>query len=326
MKILAYAEQRDGKFKKVAYEVVHAAHQAASQLGAELAALVVGKEVEGIAPELGAYGTKKVYVVQDDRLHYYSSTAYAKAVAAAVESTGSDILFLPATAMGKDLAARLSAKLGAGLAADCTQLRYDGGEIIATRPVYAGKALVDVRVNSTRKIFTLRPNVFSAGNPAMEKAAVEKVNVPLEDSDFASKVTSISTAKAGRPDLTEADIIISGGRGLGGPENFKMIEELADLLGAGVGASRAAVDAGWRPHEDQVGQTGKTVSPSLYVAVAISGAIQHLAGMSSSKYIVAINKDKEAPIFQVADYGIVGDAFEIVPELTLQLKKALGKE
>ncbi|MGC8596198.1 MAG: electron transfer flavoprotein subunit alpha/FixB family protein [Candidatus Kryptoniota bacterium] len=326
MKILAFAEQREGKFKKVAYEVVHAAHQAASQLGAEIGALVVGKDVEAIAPELGGYGIKTVYVIDDNKLNYYSSTAYAKAVFAAVESTGSDVLFIPGTAMGKDLGARLAAKLGAGLAADCTHLKYDGSEIIATRPVYAGKALIDVKINSPRKIFTLRPNVFSAGSPSGEKASVEKINVTFEDSDFTSRVTSVSAAKAGRPDLTEADIIISGGRGLGGPENFKMIEELADLLGAGVGASRAAVDAGWRPHEDQVGQTGKTVSPSLYVAVAISGAIQHLAGMSSSKYIVAINKDKEAPIFQVADYGIVGDAFEIVPELTLQLKKALGKD
>lgn len=326
MKILAFAEQREGKFKKVAYEVVHAAHQAASQLGAEFTTLVVGRNVEAIAPELGGYGAKSVYVVQDDRLYLYSSTAYAKAVAAAIEFTSSDVLFLPATAMGKDLAPRLAARLQAGLAADCTQLKYDGGEIIATRPVYAGKALIDVRINSPKKIFTLRPNVFSAGNSTGEKASVEKISVTFDDLDFASKVTSVSATKAGRPDLTEADIIISGGRGLGGPENFKMIEELADLLGAGVGASRAAVDAGWRPHEDQVGQTGKTVSPSLYVAVAISGAIQHLAGMSSSKYIVAINKDKEAPIFQVADYGIVGDAFEIVPELTMQLKKALGKE
>lgn len=227
--------------------------------------------------------------------------------------------------MGKDLGARIAAKLKAGLAPDCVAIKVDNGSIIATRPVYAGKALVDVKINSPKKVFTLRPNVFNAGATDGSSAKIEKISLSLQDSDFASKVTGVSIAKSGRPDLTEAEIIISGGRGLGAPENFKIIEEAADVLGAAVGASRAVVDAGWRPHGDQVGQTGKTVSPSLYIAVAISGAIQHLAGMSSSKYIVAINKDKDAPIFQVADYGIVGDAFEIIPELTAQLKKALGK-
>jgi electron transfer flavoprotein alpha subunit len=228
--------------------------------------------------------------------------------------------------MGKDLAPRVAARLKAGLAADCIALKWDGGSIVATRPVYAGKGLIDLKVNSPRKVFTLRPNVFSPGSANGAAAAVEKLNLNLQDTDFLARVTGVTVTKAGRPDLTEANIIVSGGRGLGGPENFKMIEDLADVLGAAVGASRAAVDAGWRPHEDQVGQTGKTVSPSLYVAVAISGAIQHLAGMSSSKYIVAVNKDKDAPIFQVADYGIVGDAFEVIPELSAQMKKALGKD
>jgi electron transfer flavoprotein alpha subunit len=326
MKIIAFAEQREGKFKKVAFEAVHAATQLADQLGADTAALVIGKDIGKISPELGGYGIKKVYVAEDERLGFYSTTSYAKIVADASSSLAADIILFPASAMGKDLGARVAAKLKAGLAADCVAFRVDNGEIVASRPVYAGKGIVDVKIKSVKKIFTLRPNVFSSGNPNAASAEIEKLSLNLQDSDFSSKVTGVSISKAGRPDLTEADIIVSGGRGLGGPENFKMIEEVANVLGAAVGASRAVVDAGWRPHGDQVGQTGKTVSPSLYVAVAISGAIQHLAGMSSSKYIVAINKDKDAPIFQVADYGIIGDAFEIVPELTTQLKKALGKE
>jgi electron transfer flavoprotein alpha subunit len=231
---------------------------------------------------------------------------------------------LGATAMGKDLAPRVAVRLDAGLAADCTALSVRDGFIVATRPVYAGKALVDVRVNSAVGVYTLRPNVFTAGVSNGTAAAVEKMDIALEENDFSVVVKSTAQA-TGKLDVAEASIIVSGGRGLKGPENFAMIEELAGVLGAAVGASRAVVDAGWRPHDEQVGQTGKTVSPSLYIAVAISGAIQHLAGMSSSKYIVAINKDKEAPVFQVADYGIVGDAFEVVPALTREFKKLLGK-
>jgi electron transfer flavoprotein alpha subunit len=192
------------------------------------------------------------------------------------------------------------------------------------KPVYAGKALCEMRATSPVKLFTLRPNVFTASAADGGGAKVEKAAVNLGEGDFRSKVTAVKIAE-GRPDVTEASIIVSGGRGMKGPENFHLVEKLADVLGGGVGASRAVVDAGWRPHDEQVGQTGKTVSPSLYIACGISGAVQHLAGMSSSKYIVAVNKDKDAPIFQVADYGIVGDVFEILPALTNELKKALGK-
>ena len=217
----------------------------------------------------------------------------------------------------------MAVKLNAGLASDCIALKIENDNVIATRPIYAGKALIDVQVKTQIKVFTLRPNVFTAVS-AQGTASVERVPVVIEASDLGSVVKEVKVA-SGRPDVTEADIIVSGGRGVKGPENFYLIENLADVLGAGVGASRAVVDAGWRPHDEQVGQTGKTVSPTMYIACGISGAVQHLAGMSSSKYIVAINKDKDAPIFQLADYGIAGDLFEIVPELTAQLKKALGK-
>jgi electron transfer flavoprotein alpha subunit len=324
MKILAISEQRDNKLKKSAFEVVRTARTIADQTQGEVIALVVGDEVQAIAGELGGYGATKVLVVQHPKLEKYSSTAYAKVIAEAAKKEQADIILFPATAMGKDSAPRVAVKLDAGLASDCTALKVDGGNIIATRPVYAGKALMEIKINSAVKVFTLRPNVFPAGISTGTSATVEVVDIPLTESDFASLVIETMQA-SGKIDVAEADIIVSGGRGMKGPDNFKMIEDLAGVLGGAVGASRAVVDAGWRPHSEQVGQTGKTVSPSLYIAAAISGAIQHLAGMSSSKYIVAINKDKDAPIFQVADYGIVADAFDIVPAITLETKKLLGK-
>lgn len=324
MKILAFAEQREGKFRKSAFEVTKAARSLADELGSDMIGLVIGSGVETMAGELGGFGARRVIVVDDLRLRYYSATAYAKILAVLAQREEANVILAPASAMGKDLAPRVAVKLDAGVAVDCTSLRVEGGEIIATRPVYAGKAFIDVRVNSAVKIFTLRPNVFTAGTNNGERASVEKTLVELQDADFSSQVIGLHTS-SGRPDLTEAEIVVSGGRGMKGPENFHLIEELADVLGAAVGASRAVVDAGWRPHDEQVGQTGKTVSPSLYIACGISGAVQHLAGMSSSKYIVAINKDKDAPIFQIADYGIVGDVLEILPALTQELRKLLGK-
>jgi len=324
MKILAFAEQREGKFKKSAFEVTQTAKGIADKLGAELTVLVIGNNIEGILPELGAYGASRVIAAQDARLQFYSTTAYAKITAEVVQKEQASVLFFPASQMGKDLAPRIAAKLSAGMAADCTTLKVEAGEIIATRPVYAGKAMLDVKVVSPIKIFTLRPNVFTAIAKDSSPVTIEKFTSQLTDTDFSAKVTAVKVAE-GRPDVTEAGIIVSGGRGMKGPEHFNLIEKLADVLGGAVGASRAVIDAGWRPHDEQVGQTGKTVSPTLYIACGISGAIQHIAGMSSSKYIVAINKDKDAPIFQIADYGIVGDVFDVLPPLTEELKKALGK-
>jgi electron transfer flavoprotein alpha subunit len=323
MKIIAFAEQREGKLKKSAFEVVTAGNRLAQQLGAELVSLVVGHNLDGIAPALGDYGARRILIADHQRLSQYSTTAYSKVVAEIVRKEQATILLFPASQMGKDLAPRVAGKLSAGVASDCTALRIESGNIIATRPVYAGKALADVKVTSPIQIYTLRPNVFNAVIAKGSPAAVEKISCDVTDADLITHVTGKKVTE-GRPDVTEASIIVSGGRGMKGPENFTLIEKLADTLGAAVGASRAVVDAGWRPHDEQVGQTGKTVAPNLYIACGISGAIQHLAGMSSSKYIVAINKDKDAPIFQVADYGIVGDVFEILPALTEELRKAVG--
>ncbi|TAK55185.1 MAG: electron transfer flavoprotein subunit alpha/FixB family protein [Bacteroidetes bacterium] len=324
MKVLAFAEQREGKFKKVAFEVTQAARTVADKLGAELVALVVGTSSSAIAPALGGYGATRVIAVDDARLQLYSTTAYSKVIAEIAQKEQASVLFLPASQMGKDIAARIAVKLDAGIAADCTALNVENGNIVATRPVFAGKAFLDVTISSPVKIFTLRPNVFTASASNGAPASVETAAVSLSDADFSVKSIAVKVAE-GRPDLTEASIIVSGGRGMKAPEHFNLIEQLADTLGGAVGASRAVVDAGWRPHDEQVGQTGKTVSPSLYIACGISGAIQHLAGMSSSKCIVAINKDKDAPIFQVADYGIVGDVFDVLPKLTETCKAALGK-
>jgi electron transfer flavoprotein alpha subunit len=223
--------------------------------------------------------------------------------------------------MGKDLAPRVAARLGAGLAADCIAVAVEGGRLVATRPVFAGKAQQKVAFPGRPALLSLRPKVFPAAAGAGRTARVETLEIAWSPADARARVRSVEAAAGGSVDLTEAEIIVSGGRGLKGPEHFKVIEALAEALGATVGASRAVVDAGWRPHADQVGQTGKTVSPKLYVAIGISGAIQHLAGMSSSRCIVAINKDPEAPIFKIADYGIVGDLFEVVPALTEEVKK-----
>ncbi|MCU0453402.1 MAG: electron transfer flavoprotein subunit alpha/FixB family protein [Bacteroidetes bacterium] len=323
MKILVLAEQRDGKLRKSSAEAVRAARTLADQTSGEVIALVVGPSGSGAAAETGGYGAHRALTVDAPQVAAYSTTAWTKATAEVAVAVGANAVILSATSLGKDLAPRVAVRLQAGLAADCTALRLDGGAIIATRPVYAGKALTDIRITTPVQIYTLRPNVFTSGASSGGAAPVQTQAVAFTDADTAVRVTDVQMG-SGKLDVAEADIVVSGGRGLKAPENFKMIEELAAALHGAVGASRAVVDAGWRPHAEQVGQTGKTVSPTLYVAVAVSGAIQHLAGMSSSKYIVAINKDKDAPIFQVADYGIVGDAFEVVPALAAEVKKLTG--
>lgn len=323
MKIMIFAEQREGNFKKSAFEAISTAKKIAGDTNSEFFTIVIGHSIESKANELAKYGAGRVIIVENPKLEKYSTTAYARILAEIIKKENADTIFLPATAMGKDLAPRLAAKTGGALSTDCISLKIENNEIIATRPVYAGKALVDQTLNSNVKIFSLRPNVFPVIT-SENNIKIEKSEINLDDKDLITLVKEIITS-AGKKDVTEADIIVTGGRGMKGPEHFHLIEELSDLFNGAVGASRAVVDAGWRPHSEQVGQTGKTVSPTLYIACGISGAIQHLAGMSSSKYIVAINKDKDAPIFQYADYGIIGDVFEILPAFITELKTFLNK-
>lgn len=318
LKILAVLEQRDSKLKKSSFEVISKAAELASLSGGSFEAVVAASSVEDAA-KAGEYGAAKVTVLSNSAFALPCSSGYAKAVADYAKASGANVLLLSNTAMGKDIAPRIAVKLDAGIMVDAVALGYEGGDLIVTRPVFAGKALQEIKLTSEVKVITLRPNVFKA-KVSSPGASAEVLSSAVDSPDLKERVTEIKKSE-GKLDVAEADIIVSGGRGLKEAGNFNLVEDLADALGAAVGASRAVVDAGWRPHGEQVGQTGKTVSPSLYVACGISGAIQHLAGMSSSKYIVAINKDKDAPIFQVADYGIVGDVFEVLPALTAEIKK-----
>jgi len=325
MAILVFLEQRDGEIKKTSYESVAEARRLADAgLGGDvIAVLACAPGAETRAAEAGVYGADQVWFAARPEFATYQPEGYAAVVSAAQAKSGAAAVLFSAGAMGKDLAPRVAARLGAGLASDCTHLDLEGGRLVATRPVYAGKAIQKVGFKSKVALASLRPKVFPLTEhrpgASAPSTALDVAFDPSRDAKLT--VTGISAATGGPADLTEADVIVSGGRGLKGPEHFHLIEELAQALGGTVGASRAVVDAGWRAHGDQVGQTGKTVSPKLYVAVGISGAIQHLAGMSSSRCIVAINKDADAPIFKIADYGILGDAFEIVPALTEAIRK-----
>ncbi|MDH7604691.1 MAG: electron transfer flavoprotein subunit alpha/FixB family protein [Melioribacter sp.] len=316
-KILVFLEQRNNQIKKSSFEAAKVASDIAKKLNYEIEAVIIGNNIENIE-ETGNYGVNNVVHFKNSQLENYSTSAYTKILFNYFNETDAEILFISGTALGKDLAPHISAKLDCGLVSDCIALEYRNNELIATRPIFAGKALMDVKISSPQKIFVLRPNVFKAEKVSDTKAEVKIINA--EDIDLSTRVIEIKKSD-GKLDVAEADIIVSGGRGMKGPEYFNLVEQLAEVLGGAVGASRAVVDAGWRPHSEQVGQTGKTVAPTLYIALGISGAIQHLAGMRSSKYIVAINKDKDAPIFQIADYGIIGDVFEIVPSLIEEIKK-----
>lgn len=320
--VLIYAEHKDGKVKKVTHELI----AEAARSGAEPVAFVAGQNVDGVAKDLAAMGAKRVITASGDAVKFYNNEAYGKLFVNAVKSVNPSIILMGATAQGKDFAPRVAALLGVGLAADCVKLKIEGDKLKATRPLYAGKALADVEFVGPAPYFaTVRPNALSVGQ-LQEGAQPSVTALPLDTGALKSVVKDVVRGASAKLDVSEANIVVSGGRAMQNSENFAILEKLAEVLpNAAVGASRAAVDAGFRPHRDQVGQTGKVVSPTLYIACGISGAIQHLAGMRTSKVIVAINKDPEAPIFQIADYGIVGDLFEVVPLLTEEFKKALGE-
>jgi electron transfer flavoprotein alpha subunit len=322
--VLVIAEQRDGVLKKVAFEMLGVGAELATALGGSVEAVLLGAGLGDLPNTLAQYGAAKVYVADEDSLAAYSSEGYASTLATLIRQAEPAIILAGATALGKDLAPRLAAQLGVGVASDCIGLEIADGRLLATRPVFAGKAIAKVRLKGTPQVATVRPNVLPAPEPdAGAKVSVEPVIAAA--GEIRAKVVEIAGAGEGEIDVAEADIIVSGGRGVAGPEGFAPVRSLAKTLGGALGASRAAVDAGWIEHAHQVGQTGKTVTPNLYIACGISGAIQHLAGMRTSKVIVAVNKDPEAPIFKVANYGIVGDLFEVVPLLEKELQALLAE-
>lgn len=309
-------DQRDNKIRKVTFELLGKAQE----FGEEVCAVLIGKGVAGLAPELGKYGADKVLVADADVFANYNTGAYVAQMVAMIKEYDPATILFGHTSMGKDLAARLAQKLGVGMATDCIGAEVSNGKGVFTRAIYAGKAIAKVAVEGTPVMATIRAGVMQV-KEANKAGEVVNVAVAATDADVYQTVKEFIPTVSSRPELTEADVVVSGGRGMKGPEGVKVIEELADLLGAAVGGSRAAIDSGWLGHEYQVGQTGKVVNPTLYVAAGISGAIQHLAGMSSSKYIAAINTDPEAPIFNVADFGVVGDLFKVIPVVVAELKK-----
>ena len=319
--VLVFAEHHKGKFPKSTLVAVQAGKEAASKIGGECLAAILGFEIDAPAQEITSYGVQKVIAVDDAALANYLADAYAAALEQLVKAHNVSLLIATSTAVGKDLLPRVAARLDVGMATDVVAINEDG---TFKRPMYAGNALATVSLDGAVKVISIRGTAFDAAQPDGQ-ATVEKANVSLDTTAKQMQFVSFNEIKSDRPQLTEARIVVSGGRGLKSGENFTTyLEPLVDVLGAAMGASRAAVDAGFVPNDLQVGQTGKVVAPELYFAIKVSGAIQHLAGMKDSKVIVAINKDPEAPIFNVADYGLVADLFKAVPELTDEMKKLKG--
>jgi electron transfer flavoprotein alpha subunit len=323
--ILIIAEQRGGTLRKISFELVSEGRRLADQSGQKVTAVVLGHQIGEEAKKLAAYGADTIYVADAPELKVYTPEAYTAVLCDLIKTKGPDIVLGGASQQGKELAAKLAARLETGLAMDCVGLRLEGELLIAKRPIYAGKIFAEVVCENARpQMATGRPNVFAIQEPDASKTAeIVSVEVAIKPEDLRTVLVEELADQTGKVDLTEATCIVSGGRGMKEADNFVILEKLAGVIGATVGASRSAVDAGWRPQSDQVGQTGKVVNPNLYVACGISGAIQHLAGMGSSKVIVAVNKDPDAPIFQKADYGIVGDLFEVVPVLEEEFKKIM---
>ena len=321
--MLVVMEIRGGAVKRASLEALGEAARLAPALGGGVTALLLGPGATALATQVATQGAERVLTLQT--LERWSTEAAANAVVAAVRATDAACVVIAGTTQGRDLGPAVAARLEAAYLADCTQLRVEQGALIAERPVYAGKALLTARAITLPAVVTLRPGTAAPWSGTPTSANVSALAHTPAESEFAAVVTAITAASGGAKDVSEADIIVSGGRGMGSPEGFKAVEELAAVLGAAVGASRAVVDLGWRAHSEQVGQTGKVVAPKLYIACGISGAIQHLAGRTTAKVIVAINKDAEAPIFKVADYGIVGEVADVLPALTAALRAALAQ-
>ena len=324
--ILVFIEVREGKIKKYSLEVLSEAKRRADELKTEVCAALVGHGQEALAAELSAYGAAKIYALENSLLERYSASGFAEALYSLARETDPSAVFIAASSMGKDLAPRLAAKLGVGLASDCTEVSVKDGKLEVLRPIFAGKALMTLTFEARPQLATLRPNVFALQEPLSGRGEVIKKEVVIAEDQVKAPAVETLREEGAELDVTEAEVIVSGGRGMKGPENFDLLKELTKVIPhSTVGASRSAVDSGWIDHQHQVGQTGKTVSPNLYLAFGISGAIQHVAGMSSSKVIVAINKDPEAPIMKMADLGVVGDLFQVIPYLKDELKKALSE-
>lgn len=321
--ILVFAEQEGGKVKKSAFELLTKATELAGKIGGSVVAVVIGTGIDGCASDLAKYGAKKVVLAENAALDKYNTIAYTRALSQVIEEIKPSIVLGTASVLGRDFFPRVAAKLKAGLATDIVEANIDGGKLVVKKPVYSGKASANVTFNTAVQMALVRANSFSVG-AANDGATAEIVKKAVDVGTIVNPLVElVQGGGGGKADLTEAEIIVSGGRAMANAENFKILRDLADVIHATVGASRAAVDSGYASHDMQVGQTGKVVNPKLYIACGISGAIQHLAGMRTSKIIVAINKDPEAPIFTKADYGIVGDLFAIVPLLTEEFKKAM---
>jgi electron transfer flavoprotein alpha subunit len=322
--VLVFVEQRGGKVLPASYQLMTVAGQLAQATGGQVQAVIVGQGVAGLASQVASYGAKKIYLVDDAELALYRAMPYAAAVTAAIDAAQAKVVLFPTTFMGRDLASRVAARKRAALAIDCTEISMDGADLIASKPMYAGKFSAKFRLSASRlQVATVRSNAYPA--PAAQSGATaetQSIALSLRDVDKRAKIKEIASTSSGVKDVTEADVVVSGGRSLKSADNFKIIYELAESLDGAVGASRAACDAGYQPHTRQVGLTGKVVTPKLYIACGIDGAIQHLAGMRGSKVIVAVNTKKDAPIFKVATYGCVADLFTLVPLLTREFNSA----
>lgn len=317
--ILAITEQLDGSFKNISFEVISAGKKIAEKTGGQLIAGVMGAGIEAMAGQAAEYGADRILLADHEGLKDGLSDACIQAAAQLVAKSDPAVVLIGATSLGKDIAARLSARLDAPLAMDCVDVRVEGDQVVATRPMYGGKVLAEVSLSGAPAIVAIRPRAVEAV-AAQGQGEVEKVDISLDGTTLSLVEKHLETGKI---ELTEADVVVTGGRGMGG-DDFAVVEALAKVLGGAVGASRSAVDEGWRAVSDQVGQTGKVVAPNLYIACGVSGAIQHLAGMASSRVVVAVNKDPEAPIFSKCDFGIVGDLFDVVPAITAEIEKLKG--